>query len=230
MQNVPEVTIRRLSRSFKIMGWSRLMLGWKGNKTATVKRSSKNVLADLLSAETLCFCWSASAKMPAGRPAGQEDGRVGWWMTRFLGCVSKSAVMYYGMFISSCPCLFFTGSSVGPQSRTVIISSSWDTALGVCMQRNQLPPHHNHTIKLSLSHCQTTKCHKIKKIYMSETTFMCQHGSRIPQRSSLCCTSPFISLKAYSCWKIRTTLRYSVTFVFIWEYVCVYMPHMNTHT
>lgn len=150
-------------------------------------------------------------------------------MACFLGCVSKSAVMYYGMLISSCPCLFFAHSSVGPQSRTIIISSSWDTALSVCMQRNQLPLHHNRTIKLSPSHCQTTKRHKIMKKNVRDN-FYVLHGSRIPQRSSLCCTSPFISLKAYSCLKIRTTLRYSVTFVFIWEYVvCTCPTCAHTH-
>lgn len=83
--------------------------------------------------------------------------------------------------------------------------------------------HHNHTIKLSPSLCQTTMCHK-----NFTDNFYVLNKSRTPERSLERCTSPFTSLKAYSFRKI--TIGYPVTFVFIWGYDVCACQHTNACT
>lgn len=85
-----------------------------------------------------------------------------------------------------------------------------------------------HAIKLSLSCCQTTKHHTHTKNVWDN--FYVLHKSRIPERSSVCCTSPFISLKAYSCQKIRTTLLDILSLKFLSGNTSCVHAHTHKHT
>lgn len=89
---------------------------------------------------------------------GPDEG-TDWWADEWLGlgCVSRSAVMYYGTLISSRPCLFFL-------RRASATDNYHQFKLGhgaQCLHATKISClHRNRTIKLSPSLCQTTKRHK----------------------------------------------------------------------
>lgn len=99
--------------------------------------------------------------------------------------------------------------------------------LCVCVQQNQLPP--PRTAQLNFHQHVAKQQRATKNVW---DNFYVLPKSRISERSSVRCTLPFISLKAYSCQKIRTTLSDILSFLFLsGNTVCACMPtHTHTHT
>lgn len=147
-------------------------------------------------------------------------------------CQQICGVMYYGMLISSCPCLFFARSLLCRASAT---GDYCQFKLGhsvQCLHATKSAASTT-TTQLNFHHHFAKQQSTTKNVW---DNFYVLHKSRILERSSAYCMLPFISLKVYSCQKIRTTLRFSVTLDFYPGIRRVYMPththtqmHTNTH-
>ena len=146
---------------------------------------SGNILADHL-------CWSVKGPM---RPDGLMNGSASWvcqqisadalWVARLLLCLCFLAPLKKKKRASAADNYrqFKPGQSAQLLRETKSAASTATT---------QLNFHHR------LAKQQSTTKKNLGD------NFNVPHKSRIPERSSGCCTAPFISLKAYSCQKIRT--------------------------
>lgn len=144
-------------------------------------------------------------------------------MAQFLGCVSRSVVMYYGMLIAA---HFLLSLSVlrSLLRRASATDNYCQFKLGHSAQCLRAMKSAASTTTAQLNFHHRNKAPQ----KMSETTFYVLHKYRIPERFSVCCTSPFIFLTAYSCQKIRTTLLDILSLLFLsGNSSCV---HAHTHT
>lgn len=147
-------------------------------------------------------------------------------MAQFLGCVSRSVVMYYGMLIAA---HFLLSLSV---LRSLLRKASatdnyFQFKLGHSAQclHAMRSAASTTTAQLNFHHHFAKQQSATKNV---DNFFHVLHKYRIPERISVCCTSPFISFTAYSCQKIRTTLLDILSLLFLsGNTLCVYA---HTHS